>query len=167
MSFISLKYSFNINFKNKKNLFLFWYISEAKLEPRLGERFNEKGAELEQPLGIGKMVNELYNFIANNPKTHKLNIAEFLLKFPEYRGIIRRIQTLSKFQYGEVNDNILAKQTLPINMLRFKLSFFGASRYDPRSDRWLRVSFFPGAPFFNKLSDKNVDEWGFANMDSY
>ena len=161
------KWAIKINFKNKKNTFLFWYISEAKLEPRLGERYNEIGSELEQPLGIGKMVNELYYFILNNPKLHKLNVAQFLLRFPHFRGIIRRIQTLSKFNYGEVNDNILAKETLPINMLRFKLSFFGASRYDPKSDRWLRVSFFPGAPFLKNLNSKNVDNWGFATMNSY
>ncbi len=56
---------------------------------------------------------------------------------------------------------------MPIDMLRFKLSFFGASRYDPKSDRWLRVSFFAGAPFYKDLSKKNVESWGFATMNSY
>jgi len=163
------KYAWAINtdFNNENNLFLFWYISEEKLEPRLGERYNEKGAELEEPLGIGKMVYDLYNFIINRSEMHKFTIAEFLLRFPQYRGVIRRIQTLSNCVYGELNDNILARNTLSINMLRFKLSFFGASRYDPKSDRWLRVSFFAGAPFYNKLSSKNVENWGFATMNSY
>ena len=48
-----------------------------------------------------------------------------------------------------------------------KLSFFGANRYDPKSDRWLRVSFFSGAPYLSDLNNKNVDEWGFATMNSY
>ena len=91
----------------------------------------------------------------------------FLLYYPQYRGIIRRLQTLSNFNQGEVNDNILAKKTMPINMLRFKLSFFGASRYDPKSDRWLRVSFFAGAPFYSNLDSQNVENWGFATMNSY
>ena len=52
-------------------------------------------------------------------------------------------------------------------MLRFKLSFFGAFRYDPKSDRWLRVSFFAGAPFYKDLSNQNVESWGFATMNSY
>ena len=64
-------------------------------------------------------------------------------------------------------NNILAKNTLPLNMLRFKLSYFGASRYDPKSDRWLRVSFFPGAPFYQNLNSRNVDSWGFSTMSSY
>ena len=161
------KWAIDIDFKIKENLHLFWYISEEKLEPRLGERFNENGADLEQPLGIAKMVKEFYSFLKNHKETHEYNIGKFLIHYPQFRGIIRRIQTLKNYSNGEVNDNILAKNTMPINMLRFKLSFFGASRYDPKSDRWLRVSFFPGAPFYNDLDPENVENWGFATMNSY
>ena len=162
------KWAVTTNFKDKNNNYLFWYISEEKLEPRLGERYNEPGAELEQPLGIGKMVNKLYYFIYNqNKKIFSLNTAEFLLLYPQFRGIVKRIQTLEKYPYGEVKNNILAKNVLPINILRFKLSFFGASRYDPKSDRWLRVSFYSGAPFLNNINKKNVEDWGFATMNSY
>ena len=169
INFIEQHYSWaiNVDYTKKENLYLFWYISEEKLEPRLGERYNEEGAELEQPLGIGKMAHELYNFLIKHKETHNYTVAEFLLRHPQFRGIIRRIQTLSDYDLGEVNDNILAKKTLPINMLRFKLSFFGASRYDPKSDRWLRVSFFAGAPFYSDLNSQNVDNWGFATMNSY
>ena len=85
----------------------------------------------------------------------------------KFRGIKRRIQSLTKYPFAEVQDNILGKNTMPINMLRFKLSFFGANRYDPKSDRWLRVSFFSGAPFLSDLNNDNVDSWGFASMNSY
>ena len=123
---------------------------------------------LEQPLGIGKMVYDLNNLIKKiDKKILSFTIAEFLLEYPEYRGIIRRIQTLSNFKYGEVKDNILSKNVMPINMLRFKLSFFGASRYDPKSDRWVRVSFFPGAPYYEDLNNNSVEDWGFATMNSY
>tara|TARA_B100000427_G_scaffold328816_1_gene342909 strand:+ start:3246 stop:4931 length:1686 start_codon:yes stop_codon:yes gene_type:complete len=161
------EWAIKINFSKKENSYLFWYTSEEKLEPRLGERYNEKGAELEQPLGIAKMVKNLHNFLINHKEMHSKTVAKFLLIYPEHRGIIRRIQTLSDYKFGEVKDNILAKKTMPIDMLRFKLSFFGASRYDPKSDRWLRVSFFAGAPFYKDLSIQNVDSWGFATMNSY
>ena len=133
----------------------------------MGERYNENGAELEQPLGIGRMVNSFYNFLVNHQKIKNQTVGKFLLSYPEYRGIIRRIQTLSDYKLGEVEDNILAKNTMPIDMLRFKLSFFGASRYDPKSTKWLRVSFFTGAPFYKELSKQNVDTWGFATKNSY
>ena len=119
-------------------------------------------------IGISKLVNELYAFLKNNSKKiENYTVAEFLLSYPQYRGIIRRIQTLSHYKYGEVKDNILAKNVMPINMLRFKLSFFGASRYDPKSDRWLRISFYAGASFYNNLNKQNAEEWGFATMNSY
>jgi len=158
-------WALDINFAEKNNDFLFWYISATKLEPRLGERYNEEGSKLEQNLGIAKMVKNLYE----NIKTEDLKIfvAEFLVIKPEFRGIIRRIQSLEKFQFAEIKDNILSKKTMPIDMLRFKLSFFGANRYDPKSDRWLRVSFFSGAPYLSNLNKQNVDDWGFATMNSY
>ena len=161
-------WAIHIDFMDRNNTHLFWYISEEKLEPRLGERYNEPGSEIEQPLGIGKMVCDLYQFLKNlDKKTLSFTIPEFLLSYPEYRGIIRRIQTLSNFEYGEVKDNILSKNVLPINMLRFKLSFFGASRFDPKSDRWLRISFYAGAPYYANLNKDNVDNWGFATINSY
>ena len=164
---INNKYSWvkKIDFNNKESNYLFWYISAAKLEPRLGERFNEKGSELEQHLGIAKMVNDLIKKI-KNLNDNKLT-CEFLIENPEFRGIIKRIQSLKDYPFSEVEDNVLDKQTIPIDMLRFKLSFFGANRYDPKSDRWLRVSFFSGAPYLSDLNSTNVDEWGFATMNSY
>ena len=164
---INNKYSWvkKIDFNNKESNYLFWYVSAAKLEPRLGERFNEKGSELEQHLGIAKMVNDLIKKI-KNLNDNKL-ICEFLIENPEFRGIIKRIQSLKDYPFSEVEDNVLDKQTIPIDMLRFKLSFFGANRYDPKSDRWLRVSFFSGAPYLSDLNSTNVDEWGFATMNSY
>ena len=164
---INDKYSWikDIDFNNKNSNYLFWYVSAAKLEPRLGERYNEQGSELEQNLGIAKMVNDLFKEIKNVDENQL--ICEFLLTHPEYRGIVKRIQSLKNYPYSEVQDNVLDKKTIPIDMLRFKLSFFGANRYDPKSDRWLRVSFFSGAPYLSDLNNKNVDEWGFATMSSY
>ncbi|MBC8305161.1 MAG: hypothetical protein H8E55_56535 [Pelagibacterales bacterium] len=159
------QWALEVDFSKKNNDYLFWYISSAKLEPRLGERYNEEGSELEQHLGVAKMVQKLHSIIQK--ENFKLSVAEYLVLNPEFRGIIRRIQSLEQYPFAEVQDNILSKETIPINMLRFKLSFFGANRYDPKSDRWLRVSFFSGAPFLSNLNKQNVDSWGFATMSSY
>ena len=159
------QWALKIDFSEKNNDYLFWYISAAKLEPRLGERYNEEGSELEQHLGVAKMAQKLHSIIQK--ENFDLSVAEYLVLNPEYRGIIRRIQSLEQYPFAEVQDNILSKETMPINMLRFKLSFFGANRYDPKSDRWLRVSFFSGAPFLSNLNEQNVDSWGFATMSSY
>ena len=159
------QWALEVDFSQKNNDYLFWYISAAKLEPRLGERYNEEGSELEQNLGVAKMVQNLHSIIQK--ENFELSVAEYLVLNPEFRGIIRRIQSLEQYPFAEVQDNILSKETIPINMLRFKLSFFGANRYDPKSDRCLRVSFFSGAPFLSNLNEQNVDSWGFATMSSY
>ena len=159
------QWALEVDFSKKDNDYLFWYISAAKLEPRLGERYNEAGSELEQHLGVAKMAQKLHSQIQK--ENFDLSVAEYLVLNPEFRGIIRRIQSLEQYPFAEVQDNILSKETIPINMLRFKLSFFGANRYDPKSDRWLRVSFFSGAPFLSNLNEQNVDSWGFATMSSY
>tara|TARA_B100000579_G_scaffold299767_1_gene249766 strand:- start:171 stop:1844 length:1674 start_codon:yes stop_codon:yes gene_type:complete len=159
------QWALTVDFDDQNNDYLFWYISAAKLEPRLGERYNEEGSEMEQHLGVAKMVQKLHSMIQR--ENFDLSVAEYLVLNPQFRGIIRRIQSLEQYPFAEVQDNILSKETMPINMLRFKLSFFGANRYDPKSDRWLRVSFFSGAPFLSNLNEQNVDSWGFATMSSY
>ena len=47
---------------------------------------------------------------------------------------------------------------MAIDMLRLKLSFFGAVKFDPRSDKWLRISMFQGAPLPKDLKSFD-DHW--------
>ena len=47
---------------------------------------------------------------------------------------------------------------MPIDMLRLKLSFFGAVKFDPRSDKWLRINMYQGAPLSHELKNSN-DTW--------
>ena len=53
--------------------------------------------------------------------------------------------------YAEIQDNLIAADMLPIDILRCKLSFFGATRFDPRSDRWVRICMYQDAPFPHEL----------------
>ena len=49
-----------INFDQKENNQNFWFISKNKEEPRLADRFEEHGSELEQPLAIARDIKKLY-----------------------------------------------------------------------------------------------------------
>ncbi len=153
---IEKKYSniLKINFDNKKNTQNFWFISKNKEEPRLADRFEESGSELEQPLAIARDVKKLYEKLLNT--TNISTVAEFLSKNSELRHIIRRVFIVEKFPYSEIQDNTIGKNIMPIDMLRLKLSFFGALKFDPRSDKWLRICMFQGAPLPDEL--KNYDE---------
>ena len=143
-----------INFEKKESTQNFWFISKNKEEPRLADRYDENGSELEQPLAIARDIKKLYEklLITKN----NITIAEFLNKNCEFRHVVRRAFIVEKFPYSEIQDNTIGKNLIPIDMLRLKLSFFGALKFDPRSDKWLRICMFQGAPLPNEL--KNYDE---------
>lgn len=137
------------DFTDPAQLARFWYVSEEKLEPRLGDRRAEAGQEREQPLGIARAVADLSEALAGWADGEGL--ARFLLAQPEHRHTVRRIQALEGLPYGEIRDNLLDAGMLPIDILRCKLAFFGATRFDPRSDRWVRISLFQGMPYPDEL----------------
>lgn len=128
----------------------FWYVSEEKLEPRLGERHQESGQEREQPLGIARAVTALSTALDGWSGDGPL--AAFLLRHPDHRHTVRRVLMLDGLPYAEIRDNVLDAGMLPIDILRCKLAFFGATRFDPRSDRWVRISLFQGQPFPDELA---------------
>ncbi|MEO1551885.1 MAG: hypothetical protein AAFR93_15885, partial [Pseudomonadota bacterium] len=86
-------------------------------------------------------------------------ICRMLADHPEHRHTVRRAQISQRAPYGEIQDNTIAAAMQPIDMLRAKLSFFGATRFDPRSDRWLRICMFAGAPYAQDLSEATADDW--------
>jgi len=153
---VEKKYSniLDINFNKKENHQNFWFISKNKEEPRLADRFEEHGSELEQPLAIARDVNKLHEKLLVSKNS--LTIADFLYNNSELRHVVRRAFIIEKFPYSEIQDNTIGKSIMPIDMLRLKLSFFGALKFDPRSDKWLRICMFQGAPLPNEL--KNYDE---------
>ena len=149
-----------IDFEKKENIQNFWFISKNKEEPRLADRFDENGSELEQPLAVARDIKKLYEKLLITKNS--LKISEFLYKNSEFRHVIRRAFIVEKFPYSEIQDNTISKDLMPIDMLRLKLSFFGALKFDPRSDKWLRICMFQGAPLPNEL--KNYDEqWVYRN----
>tara|TARA_Y100000590_G_scaffold2160_1_gene2848 strand:- start:1391 stop:3049 length:1659 start_codon:yes stop_codon:yes gene_type:complete len=143
-----------LDFKKRENNKNFWFISKNKEEPRLANRFKMNGSELEQPLAIARDIKKLYEkvIISKNSQT----IAEFLIENDNLRHIVRRAFIIEKFPYSEILDNTIGEKLMPIDMLRLKLSFFGAVKFDPRSDKWLRICMFQGAPLPNQL--KNFDD---------
>ncbi len=143
-----------INFKKKENHKKFWFISKNKEEPRLADRFEERGSDLEQPLAVARDINELYKRVLLSKKSLKL--CDFLIYNSDLRHVIRRAFIIEKFPYSEIQDNTISESIVPIDMLRLKLSFFGALKFDPRSDKWLRICMFQGAPLPNEL--KHFDE---------
>ena len=130
--------------------------SKNKEEPRLANRFDEVGAELEQPLAIARDIKKLYELLSVTKNSW--TIAKFLSTNNELRHVVRRAFIVEKFPYSEIQDNTIGQKIMPIDMLRLKLSFFGALKFDPRSDKWLRICMFQGAPLPNELNSCD-EQW--------
>tara|TARA_Y100000590_G_scaffold373627_1_gene437536 strand:- start:1180 stop:2838 length:1659 start_codon:yes stop_codon:yes gene_type:complete len=157
------KYSdiLKIDFSEKESNENFWFISKNKEEPRLANRYNEQGSNLEQPLAIARDIKKLYERIAN--EKNSLKIGKFLIENNDLRHVVRRAFISEKFPYSEIQDNTIGSNLMPIDMLRLKLSFFGAVKFDPKSDKWLRISMFQGAPLPSELKRFN-DYWVYNSL---
>ena len=141
---------------------VFWYRSEEKMEPRLGQRGAEAGGRREMAMGIARSVRNCFDalekFVAENADDSS---AHFVMTNPEHRLIVRRIQTMAKTIYGDIRANLLEQQVEPIHLLRCKLSFFGVGRFDPRSRLWVRNVMFQGAPICSDIGHEFEDHWCF------
>ncbi|MGB0926566.1 MAG: hypothetical protein ACPGVA_05105 [Pikeienuella sp.] len=148
-----------VDFAAKEETRRFWYVSEEKLEPRLGDRYTEEGADREQPLDIARQAQALHAALvaADGNET----TATLLMRRPDLRMIAKRVQSAPFYPYAEIQDNLIGADCLPIDMLRCKLSFFGATKFDPKSDLWTRVTLFQGAPGFEDICAKDADDWSF------
>jgi hypothetical protein len=152
----------DINFSTTHAQAQFWYVSEEKLEPRLGFRFEEDGAELEMPLAIARDATALIEALATREPGE--STARFVIDRPDLRNVVRRLQTAARYPYAEIRDNLISAACRPVDMLRFKLAFFGASKFDPRSDRWTRINLYQGAPTVEELNRGESQDWAFPTM---
>jgi len=150
-----------INFKEKNSTANFWFISKNKEEPRVANRYEEHGAELEQPLAIARDIKQLYERILKTNQSE--TVADFLLNNDDLRHVVRRAFITDQFPYSEIQDNTIGASLMPIDMLRLKLSFFGAVKFDPRSDKWLRINMYQGAPLSHELKNSD-DTWIYNSL---
>ncbi len=150
------QWAINIDFSEPDNSHWFWYRSVDKEEPRMGIRGQEPGDDRELTLDVARQANNLY--LALQQADPQQLISEFILNKPKYRSIARRVWTMGHKKLGDIQMNVLHKNTPPMHLLRCKLSMFGATKFDPRSDRWVRITLFQGAPLFAEVSS---DEWLF------
>jgi len=148
-----------IDFNNKKNKKNFWFISKNKEEPRYADRYEENGSDLEQPLAIARDIKKLHEKLTNSKNS--ITIDKFLINNSDLRHVVRRAFIIEKFPYAEIQDNTIGENVVPIDMLRLKLSFFGALKFDPRSDKWLRICMFQGAPLPHELKNFN-QQWVYS-----
>ena len=157
------RWALDIDFSDPDATALFWYFSQEKSEPRIGYRAEEPGADREMPIAVARDVAALYRVLVETGDVHA-TVAEFLLARPEWRGTVRRIQSLAHCPYAEIRDNLIDRGCRPIDLLRCKLAILGATRFDPKSTLWTRVTLFQGAPLAHELGLGDADDWAFPAL---
>ncbi len=153
-------WALGVDFEDPHESAQFWYVSEDNLEPRIGRRHEEPGADLERPLDVARRVAALNAELAAEGGSPDETVAAFLLRRPEHRYAIKRVQTLAGHPFSEIRANLIGDDCRPIDLLRAKLAFFGASKFDPKSDMWTRVTLYQGAPVPEDIADGgDADDW--------
>ncbi len=151
-----------IDIKSPDENFYFWYTSQAKLEPRLGATQIDHGKEKQLPFDIPQQVQNALKILTKLPDD--MTGAEAMILHPEIRNIIKRVIINENFPFSEIQNNLVGKKVRPIDLLRCKLSFFGATKYDPKSNLWTRITLFQGAPLPHQLQEENATEWLFPYL---
>lgn len=151
-----------IDYRSRAARARFWYVSEEKLEPRLGLRFDEPGADKELPLAFARDIKMLQQDL--HTAAAGQTMAEFLRARPRHRQAARRAQLAAQLPYCEIRDNLISADLLPVDLLRCKLSFFGANKFDPKSDRWVRITMYQHAPLPYELAARPADDWHYPSQ---
>ena len=155
-------WALKVDVNDQKENYFFWYTSQTKLEPRLGVQIRDLGSEKQLPFDVAHQVQNTLKLLETLPE--KMTISEVMIQYPQTRNIIRRIIINDTSQFSEIQDNLHSDKTKPIDILRCKLSFFGGSKYDPKSELWTRITLFQGAPLPHQLQEKNACDWLFPYL---
>ena len=144
-------WAFNYDFKDKKTNRFVWYYSNEKLEPRRGERRPDITEIQSISVAIARDLQSLREDLRHEKADAP--IAVFLLRHPHHRNTVCRVQNIAAYPYSELRDNLIGSECRPIDILRAKLAYFGASKFDPKSDLWTRITMYQGAPLPSELTE--------------
>ena len=140
----------------------FWYVSAAKQEPRLGEIGEDEGDDKAFAFDYAFQARSLLAAIDSLPPD--ADLGSLILHHPELLDLIERLEIQQSKPFAEIRENLVGPELVPLALLRCKLAFFGAAKFDPLSDKWLRVTLFQGAPSSIADLQETPDDWIFAHI---
>lgn len=145
--------------------YYFWYRAEAApFDLRRGVKGVAPDLESETPMDTVRLIRELLTEI----KYHAPDapVLDILLKRPDLRQIIRRVQSIANAPYGELRINLLSKSLSPFGPVRFVLSFYGMEKFEGAHPKVVRGAFLQGAPIAEDV-ERGIDgSWPFPLIPS-
>ena len=135
----------------------FWYRSIDSEEPRLGIRGEHDYEEYGFPIDIARQVQALHADLAawDDPGT----VAVFLFDHPEHRSIVERVQTVRDLRYAEIRANPLDADFIPLSYISCLKAIWGIQKAHPKSQGWVRGTFYQGAPLPDDLRNGAEPYW--------
>lgn len=134
----------------------FWFSSAANEEPRRALRESFVAGTTEHCTDIPRRINALYADLGQF--SVEASVAEFLVVFPRHRFAASRVQNTHRYPYGEMQDNLIDADFLPLSAQRFQLATYGMNNFSPQSTDWLRVTLFSGAPRADDINGGRADD---------
>jgi hypothetical protein len=134
-----------------------WYKSETAEEPRRGAR-EEAPDALDLGLDVCGGTQSLMTDL--QAESGQLSIARFLIKHPEHRYMVSRIQSLSGHDYHTPRANINSEAFVPIDLVRLmNVGIHGIDKSRDFLSRNLRGVLYHGAPTPDDLRAGYTDTW--------
>ncbi|CAN7722322.1 hypothetical protein [Neorhizobium sp. LjRoot104] len=134
-----------------------WYKSETAEEPRRGAR-EEVPKALDLGLDVCGGIQSLFADLGS--AENSLSIARFLMKHPEHRYMVARIQSLRGHDYHTPHANINAEAFVPIDLVRLmNVGIHGIDKTRDFLSRNLRGVLYHGAPTPDDLRAGYTGTW--------
>lgn len=134
-----------------------WYKSETAEEPRRGAR-DEVPDALDLGLDICGDVQALAAELEKSDAA--LTMARFLLKHPQHRHLVARIQCLRGLNYHTPRANINAEDFVPIDLVRLmNVGIHGIDKTRDFLNRNLRGVLYHGAPTPQEIREGYTGTW--------
>lgn len=135
----------------------FWYRSEENGENRRGERAVDVGVERETFIDVAGTIRRLHDSLARSPAS--MTVGRFLLEEPEHTLGVARAQFAQSSPFSEIQASICADDFTPSDAIRCFLTVLGVEMPEPHSARWVRGTFFRGAPLPEDIAVGDGRDW--------
>lgn len=153
-------WALDIDFTDEHENYYAWYLSTNNEEPRRIPRTEVQRPNSELPVDVAAQIKALAQELEVQNQDCKMG--KFVLNHPALRYWVTRIQRMAGTTYGELQDNALSKDFLPLALQRFQLAMYGMANFNPKSTDWLRVTLLSGAPTTADVNVGPENEWLFV-----
>jgi len=137
----------------------FWYHSADNGEQRRGQRIVDPHEEFESFIDHIGLAQRLAAVLQTYEED--VSVAEVIADLPELGYAISRVQYLADLPYAEIRGNLVARDFIPAQLIRFLLSVLGIDGSNPLSVQYVRGVFFQGMPLADEIARGASEDWLF------